>query len=180
VTAPDGGSNDVEPSASVEGADPCGKDPPVIAFDGTSTNIDERQERALRRLAECLDTPSFEKVSVVLIGYTDLVGTVSANLELGLARAQAVMKHLVSGGVAPSRIVIASAGELQRPSARMGLYAPRVEILLTHGGPARPNETPITRGIDAEGLVPHPRQPSSTTSSPTNAAPTSQPKPRKP
>jgi outer membrane protein OmpA-like peptidoglycan-associated protein len=177
ATAPDGGSADAAPSASVDRADACGTDPPVIAFDGASTNIDERQEQALRRVAECLNTPSLEKVSVVLIGYTDLVGTVGANLELGLTRAQTVMKRLVSGGVAPGRIVIASAGELQRPSARMGLHAPRVEILLTHGGPARPNEAPITRGIDAEGLLP--RQPSSP-SSPAQAAPTAQPRPRKP
>ena len=172
AAAPDAGANDVEGTVAAESTeDPCGTDPPVIEFDGASTNIDERQDQVLTRLAECLNTPSFEKASVVLIGYTDLIGTVSANLELGLARAQIVMKHLVSGGVAPGRIVVASAGELQRPSARRGLHAPRVEILLARGGPARPNEAPITRGIDAEGLMPRPRQPAA----PANAAPTARP-----
>ena len=134
----------------------------------------------LRRLAECLNTPSFDKVSVVLIGYTDLIGNVSANLELGLTRAQGVMKQLMSDGVAPGRIVVASAGELQRPSARKGLHAPRVEVLFTWGGPTRPNEAPITRGIDAEGLLPRTRQPSSPTPPSPTAAPTAQPKPRRP
>jgi hypothetical protein len=40
-----------------------------------------------------------------------------SHLELGLARAQLVMKHLMTSGVAPGRIVVASAGELQRPHA---------------------------------------------------------------
>lgn len=165
-----------EPPAPVEDVSPCDAEMPVIAFEGASTTIDERQDRELRRVAECLNTPSLGRASVVLVGYTDPVGTVSANLELGLARAQAVMKQLVNVGVAPGRIVVASAGELQRPSARMGLHAPRVEILLTYGGPARPNEAPITRGIDAEGLLPRPRPSSSPTPSPT---PTVRPGPRK-
>jgi hypothetical protein len=163
------------PATAREGTtDPCTADPPVIEFNGASTDVATPQDEALKQLAGCLNGAALEKTSVVLIGYTDVIGTVPANLELGLSRAQVVMRHLVSGGVAPGRIVVASAGELQRPSARRGLHAPRVEILLANGGPSRPNEAPINRGIDAEGLVPPPRQPGTTTAAPT-ARPVPQP-----
>ena len=164
-------THDSEPSGAGESANPCVADPPIVAFNGSSTEIEEPQIQELRRLAGCLNAAPHEKTNVVLVGYTDLIGTVSANLELGLARAQVVMKQLVNGGVAPGRIVIASAGELQRPHARLGLHAPRVEVLFTRGGPQRPNEAPITRGIDAEGLMPRQRQ----TTSPAPAAPTPRP-----
>jgi outer membrane protein OmpA-like peptidoglycan-associated protein len=164
-------SHDVEPKVAGESADPCGAAPPIVEFNGSSTEIDEAQVEELKRLAKCLNEAPHEKNSVVLIGYTDLIGTVAANLELGLTRAQVVMKHLPSGGVAPGRIVVASAGELQRPHARLGLHAPRVEVLIARGGLPRPNEAPITRGIDAEGLVPRQRQaaPISAPSQPSNA-----------
>jgi outer membrane protein OmpA-like peptidoglycan-associated protein len=168
-----GASQEGDSGVAGESTDPCGAEPPIVQFNGTSTEIDEPQLQELRRLASCLNAAPHDKNNVVLVGYTDLIGTVSANLELGLTRAQVVMKHLVGGGVAPGRIVVTSAGELQRPRARMGLHAPRVEILLARGGPARPNEAPITRGIDAEGLMPRPRQ----APSPTNAAPTARPRP---
>ena len=162
------------PASQGESTDPCNTDPPIVSFNGSSTEIEEPQIQELRRLAGCLNTAPHEKTSVVLVGYTDLIGTMSANLELGLARAQVVMKQLVNGGVAPGRIVVASAGELQRPHARLGLHAPRVEVLLTRGGPQRPNEAPIARGIDAEGLVPRQRQTTSPTPPPP-AAPTPRP-----
>lgn len=153
-------------------ADPCAE-PPVVAFSGSSTAITETQIEALNHLAKCLNAVPQEGTTVVLIGYTDLMGTVPANIELGITRAQGVMKHLVSGGVAPGRIVVASAGELQRPSARLGLHAPRVEILIARGGPSRPNEAPVARGIDAEGLIrPPPKQPVTTSPPPTSNRPT--------
>jgi outer membrane protein OmpA-like peptidoglycan-associated protein len=158
-------SSDATPSAPPNAnADLCA-DPPVVAFSGSSTVVTETQIEVLRHLAECLNAAPNEETTVVLIGYTDLMGTVPANIELGLTRAQGVMKELVSSRVAPGRIVVASAGELQRPSARLGLHAPRVEILVARGGAPRPNEAPITRGIDAEGLIrPPPKKP--VTSSP--------------
>jgi outer membrane protein OmpA-like peptidoglycan-associated protein len=154
-----GASNDTESYVTGEGAGPCGTAPPIIELDANSAELSEAQIEELRRLAGCLNAAPFEKAEVVLIGYTDVIGTFPANLELGLARAQLVMKHLMSSGVAPGRIVVASAGELQRPQARWGLEAQRVEILIARGGPERPNEPPIARGIDAEGLIPRKRQP---------------------
>jgi outer membrane protein OmpA-like peptidoglycan-associated protein len=172
---PSGASNDREPDdrePNVAGAsgEPCRADPPIVKFDGASTEIDQPQVEALRSFAGCLNGAGYEKTSVVLIGYTDVIGTVSANLELGLGRAQAVMNHLVAGGVAPGRIVVASAGELVRPQARLGLHAPRVEILITRAGPPRPNEAPIARGIDAAGLMHQPQ-----TTPPPRATPPARP-----
>lgn len=162
-------SNDAGPVAlSDASSDPCAEPPPVVAFIGDSTAVSEMQNEELLHLAQCLNAAPNDGTTVVLVGYTDLVGTVPANIELGLTRAQGVMKHLVSGGVAPGRIVVASAGELQRPSARMGLHAPRVEILIARGGPPRPNEAPIARGIDAQGLIRPPQKAASTPPAPTS------------
>jgi len=96
---------------------------------------------------------------------------------LGLERATTVMKHLIDAGVSPGRIVVASAGELQRPSERWGVRAHRVEVLLARGGPPRPNEAPIARGIDAQGLLPRPRSEVVGRSSPGRLAPAPQPPP---
>lgn len=167
---------DPAPSAN---ADPCA-DPPVVAFSGDSTAVTATQIDALLGLAECLNAPPNEDTTVVLVGYTDLMGTMPANIELGLTRAQRVMRHLMSGGVAPGRIVVASAGELQRPSARLGLHAPRVEILIARGGPPRPNEAPIARGIDAQGLMrPPPKNTVSSPPAPTPNRPASARPPRR-
>jgi outer membrane protein OmpA-like peptidoglycan-associated protein len=160
----------VEPYLEGEGAGPCGTEVPMIEFSGSSVEITEPQIQELQRLARCLTAPPFESASVVLVGYTDVIGTVASNLELGLTRAQLVMKQLLSGGVAPGRIVVASAGELQRPNARWGMHAHRVEILVARGGPPRPDEAPVARGIDAEGLMPRPRP--ATTTAPASAATT--------
>lgn len=124
---------------------------PVIEFSSASVELSTPQKSELQSLASCL-TDESDAPSVVLVGYADIVGSVAANLELGLRRAQVVMGELIDDGVSPGRIVVSSAGELQRPHARWGLHAARVEILLARGGPERPDEAPIVRGIDAEGL----------------------------
>jgi outer membrane protein OmpA-like peptidoglycan-associated protein len=158
VAETDGASNGVQSYLTGESAGPCGVAPPIIEFDATFDEVSASQVEELRRLAGCLNSAPYETAEVVLIGYTDVIGTFPANLEVGLGRAQLVMKHLMSSGVAPGRIVVASAGELQRPHAPWGLQAQRVEILIARGGPPRPNEPPVARGIDAEGLIRRPRQ----------------------
>lgn len=150
----EGAANDVESYVTGKSAGPCGIEPPVVPFTASSTDVAEPQIQELRRLAECLTTAPFDTASVVLVGYTDVMGTGSDNLARGLKRAQVVMEQLMASGVRPGRIVVASAGELQRPHARWGMHAHRVEILIARGGPARPDEPPIARGVDAEGLAP--------------------------
>ena len=147
---------------------------PLIEFDSASSKLGDEQKLELRRLAGCL-AASPEITSIVLIGYTDVMGAVTANLVLGLERARAVMRQLIDEGVSPARIVVASAGELQRPSARWGLRAHRVEMLLARGGPARPDEAPIARGIDARGLMPPPQAESVSRGSPQRLMPPGRP-----
>lgn len=156
AATPGDSPEDVERYLTGQRGGPCGMDElPVIEF--ASRELGEGEKVQLKRLAGCLTAAPYEKTSIVLIGHTDVVGTAPANLVLGLERARTVMKHLIDGGVSPGRIVVASAGELQRPSERWGVRAHRVEVLLARGGPPRPNEAPIARGIDAEGLLPRPR-----------------------
>jgi outer membrane protein OmpA-like peptidoglycan-associated protein len=156
AATPNDSPDDVEGYLKGRNGGPCGMNElPVIEF--ASKELGEQEKLQLKRLAGCLTAAPYEKTSIVLVGHTDVVGTAPANLELGLERATTVMKHLIDGGVSPGRIVVASAGELQRPRERWGVRAPRVEVLLARGGPAHANEAPIARGIDAEGLLPRPR-----------------------
>ena len=155
---------------------PCGMaELPVIEF--ASSELGEGEKLQLKRLAACLKAAPYETTSIVLIGHTDVVGTPPANLVLGLERARIVMMHLIEGGVSPGRIVVASAGELQRPRERWGVRAHRVEVLLARGGRPRPNEAPIARGIDAEGLLPRPRAEVVGQDAPGPPAPAPQPPP---
>ena len=142
----------------------------MIAFDPSSADLRPEEIAEVQRLAGCLSTGGFETASIVLVGYTDVMGTVPANLELGLARAQTVMRQLMTDGIAPGRIVVATAGELQRPQASWGRDAHRVEVLLARGGPVRPNEAPIARGIDTEGMMPRRVAPVTTTAAPSPSA----------
>lgn len=48
---------------------------------------------------------------VVVVGHTDDVGDEEQNAQIALARAEAVVAYLVEGGVVPTQIVVASAGE---------------------------------------------------------------------
>lgn len=166
TATPGDSPEDVERYLTGQSGGPCGMDElPVIEFasrsrelgEGEKLELGEAEKLQLKRLAGCLTAAPYEKTSIVLIGHTDVVGTAPANLVLGLERARTVMKHLIDGGVSPGRIVVASAGELQRPSERWGVRAHRVEVLLARGGPPRPNEAPIARGIDAQGLLRRPQ-----------------------
>jgi outer membrane protein OmpA-like peptidoglycan-associated protein len=153
AAVPGGGPQDADRDASGQDTEPCAKpELPIIDFYSSSTDVGAPQTSELQRLASCLTAAPYDSASVVLVGYADVRGTFPSNLELGLRRAESVMKLLVDQGVAPGRIVVASAGELQRPSAHWGLRAARVEVLLARGGPERPNEIPIARGIETEGL----------------------------
>jgi len=171
-----GSPDDVERYLTGQSGGPCGMDElPMIEF--TSRELGEPEKLQLKRLADCLTAAPYETTSIVLIGHTDVVGTAPANLVLGLERATTVMKHLIDAGVSPGRIVVASAGELQRPRERWGVRAHRVEVLLARGGPPRPNEAPIARGIDAQGLLPRPRSEVVGRDSPGRLAPAPQPPP---
>ncbi|HEU4988966.1 MAG TPA: OmpA family protein [Gemmatimonadaceae bacterium] len=53
-------------------------------------------------------------MTIVIRGYTDVVGTDAYNMALGERRAQAAKDYIVSKGIAPSRIILQSRGERQQ------------------------------------------------------------------
>lgn len=53
-------------------------------------------------------------MTIVIRGYTDVVGTDAYNMALGERRAQAARDYIVSRGIASSRIIIQSRGERQQ------------------------------------------------------------------
>lgn len=52
-------------------------------------------------------------MSIVMVGYTDLIGTDSYNMALGRRRAQAARSYIVGQGIAENRVMIESKGEQQ-------------------------------------------------------------------
>jgi outer membrane protein OmpA-like peptidoglycan-associated protein len=52
-------------------------------------------------------------MSIVMVGYTDLIGTDAYNMALGRRRAQAARTYIVGRGIAENRVMIESKGEEQ-------------------------------------------------------------------
>jgi len=84
----------------------------------SSTPVDELNELGI--LAQFLRT--HPEVRVLLTGHTDSLGSQEFNLRLGLERAEAVKRILVSGGVPPERIEVRSAGKSGGFPGQAGTY----------------------------------------------------------
>ncbi len=57
-------------------------------------------------------------MTIIMLGYTDVVGTDAYNMGLGTRRAQAAKEYLVSQGIAPTRVIIETRGErMQTPNS---------------------------------------------------------------
>lgn len=65
----------------------------------------------LSRLALELNAPALAGVPIEIRGYTDSVGSDSANYRLGLARGTAVRDQLIRDGVDPNRLTVTSGGK---------------------------------------------------------------------
>jgi outer membrane protein OmpA-like peptidoglycan-associated protein len=65
----------------------------------------------LQRLAQQLNAPALAGVPIDIRGYTDSIGSDSANYILGLARAAAVRAELIRDGVDPTRLSVSSGGK---------------------------------------------------------------------
>jgi len=90
-----------------------------INFDfNSSTPVDELNELGI--LAQFLR--AHPEVRVLLTGHTDSLGSQEFNLRLGLERAEAVKKVLVSRGVSPERIEVRSAGKSGGFPGQAGTY----------------------------------------------------------
>lgn len=78
---------------------------PVAAVEGSApeTLVAEDLERMVAELSRC-------RSRILVEGHTCTLGTESANLELGLRRAESVRKLLIQHGVESSRIAVSSRG----------------------------------------------------------------------
>jgi outer membrane protein OmpA-like peptidoglycan-associated protein len=62
-------------------------------------------------------------MSIVMVGYTDLIGTDAYNMALGTRRAVAAKAYLVDHGIEPSRVTIESKGERRPVTEAQGISA---------------------------------------------------------
>ncbi len=84
-------------------------------FEQGTAQLDSRAEADIARLADNLLQPQFLNKKVILMGFTDSVGTGEINQRLSLARAEQVREALLvagAGTIAPSRIEVRGYGEL--------------------------------------------------------------------
>jgi outer membrane protein OmpA-like peptidoglycan-associated protein/tetratricopeptide (TPR) repeat protein len=79
-----------------------------VFFDFDSFELKQESLSSLRRLHRFLREN--HKVSILITGHTDNLGTDEYNLKLSLQRAQSVKNYLVQEGVKPDRILVAGKG----------------------------------------------------------------------
>jgi OmpA-OmpF porin, OOP family len=73
-----------------------------ITFDSNAATIKAESQAQLDEIAKLLKAQS--QLSVYVVGHTDNVGSLAANLDLSKRRAQAVVAALVAAGVASARL----------------------------------------------------------------------------
>lgn len=86
----------------------CGLMRTYFAFD--SSTLTPQDRATLRTVAECLDKPGLKGLQLAIVGRADARGDPGYNTALGLRRAESIKKHLISAGIAETRIGIASSG----------------------------------------------------------------------
>lgn len=84
---------------------------PKFAFD--SANIKNRTEPNLDALGRCLTEGPMKGENIKLVGHADERGPEPYNMALGQRRAGSVAEYLKDYGVADSRIITSSMGELE-------------------------------------------------------------------
>ncbi len=87
-------------------------DPPLhflLYFQSGTTDLTEESQRQISEMLAAIETRKSKDVSIV--GHSDRVGSREANYRLGLERADSIRAILVSKGVDPSAIEVASHGE---------------------------------------------------------------------
>lgn len=122
---------------------PCGMDRlPSLDFAFGSAELEVPQDLEVMRLAECLRQRPFDTAQIILVGHADPIGSATYNLNLGFDRANRVRSRLVEVGIAPSRIVVTSAGESPLPRERWD-EARRVDLVVARpqsaSAPASPS-----------------------------------------
>jgi len=109
----------------------CRMSKPHFQFDSDEPLPQDQFE--LKALADCLNQPSLQKLSINLVGRTDPRGNQGYNDELGQRRAERVKEILVESGIAPDRLLTSSRGQTEARGDQ-GLfsygYDRRVDIVL--------------------------------------------------
>jgi outer membrane protein OmpA-like peptidoglycan-associated protein len=110
----------------------CRNVSPKFAFDRAQTFVDSDDE--LEALASCLNHPSMQDQTILLVGRADPRGTVAYNDRLALERAENIEDYLVRHGVDAGRIELSSEGKSQatteaRPDFSYG-YDRRVDVIV--------------------------------------------------
>ncbi len=110
----------------------CPRTPAQFDFD--QAEVRQRDQEALRTLAECLTRGPLAHRRLALVGHADAKGDPHYNVGLSLRRADAVKQVLVRQGVAANRIILASRGA--RDAVGYAGYTDaidrRVDIRLVH------------------------------------------------
>lgn len=112
--------------------------PTDFAFDSDSAEIKPDMREDLDELAASLNSPTVQRMRLLVVGYTDNQGSDAANDALSLARAHSVAKYIQSKGVDAGRITVEGRGEKQPMVSNEQNYGRvlnrRVEIVLTDPG----------------------------------------------
>jgi peptidoglycan-associated lipoprotein len=87
----------------------CAGPDPYFKFNSATTGA--RDQPTMQVLANCLETGPLRGRTIRLVGRADPRGSDAYNERLGLQRAERVKRYLVDAGVAPERVVTASAGK---------------------------------------------------------------------
>jgi outer membrane protein OmpA-like peptidoglycan-associated protein len=92
-----------------------------VFFQPWSAALDANASRTIAIAAKtAAANPSYP---VVVTGSADTVGSIAANKDMALTRAQVVADALAAAGVASSRIAVVSTGSISAPGAAPGSYA---------------------------------------------------------
>jgi outer membrane protein OmpA-like peptidoglycan-associated protein len=92
-----------------------------VFFQPWSAALDANASRTIAIAAKtAVANPSYP---VVVTGSADTVGSIAANKDMALTRAQVVADALAAAGVASSRIAVVSTGSISAPGAAPGSYA---------------------------------------------------------
>ncbi|WP_164115535.1 peptidoglycan-associated lipoprotein Pal [Sphingorhabdus sp. Alg239-R122] len=122
VDTTSGSDTDVDPTANQQTGPTPGSQEDFVAtvmsdrifFDTDKFNVDGEDQRVLQSQAQWLS--QYPNVSIVVEGHADERGTRDYNLALGERRANSAKNHLITLGVAASRIRTVSYGK-ERPQA---------------------------------------------------------------
>lgn len=81
---------------------------PILFAFNDSVLSDDAMRALDAKIAVARSNPS---MAIIMLGYTDVIGTDAYNMALGSRRAQAAKDYLVSRGIAANRVIIESRGQ---------------------------------------------------------------------